>query len=59
MARNINMDSDLYSILVLKAWFVVILVIAILGNRELVRGDNEHTGRKLAVDNNPGTSKLD
>ena len=55
MARNINMDSDLYSILVQKAWFVVILVIAILGNGELVRGDNEHAGRKLAVDNNPGT----
>ena len=55
MARNINMHGDVYSFLFQKAWFVVILVIAILGNGELLRGDNEHAGKKLAVDNDPGT----
>lgn len=49
------MVSDPDSIVVQKAWLVVVLVIAILGNWELVKGDNEHAGRKLVVHSNPGT----
>ena len=55
MAIKISMDAALESILVLKARLVVVLVIAILGNWEVAKGNNEHTGRKFAVDNNPGT----
>ena len=55
MAIKISMDAALESILVLKARLVVDLVIAILGNWEVAKGNNEHTARKFAVDNNPGT----
>ena len=55
MAIKISMDAALESILVLKARLVVVLVIAILGNWEVAKGNNEHTARKYAVDNNPGT----
>ena len=49
------MGDALYSILVPKAWLVIVLVFGILGNWKLAKGDNEHAERKLAVDNNPGT----
>ena len=49
------MDDAVHSILVPKAWLVVVLVFGILGNWKLAEGDNEHVGRKLDVDDNPGT----
>ncbi|GMY34397.1 trna wybutosine-synthesizing protein 2/3/4 [Fagus crenata] len=47
------MDDAVHSILVPKAWLVVVLVFGILGNWKLAEGDNEHAGRKLDVDDNP------
>ena len=50
------MDYTIELIFVLKAWHVVVLVIGILGNWKLAKGDNiEHVGRKL-VDYVPGMS---
>ena len=49
MPIKIIMDDALDSVLVLKAWLVVVLVIGILGNWKLVKGDNEHVGRKLVA----------
>ena len=49
------MDDAVHSILVPKAWLVVVLVFGILGNWKLAEVDNEHAGRKLDVDDNPGT----
>ena len=49
------MDYALELIFVLRAWRVVVLVIGILGNWKLAKGDNEHAGRKL-VDHVPGMS---
>ncbi|KAL0010250.1 hypothetical protein SO802_005358 [Lithocarpus litseifolius] len=58
MPIKIIMDDALDSVLVLKAWLVVVLVIGILGNWKLVKGDNEHVGRKL-VDHVPGFISID
>ena len=55
MPIKIIMDYALELIFILKALRVVVLVIGILGNWKLAKGDNEHAGRKL-VDNVPGMS---
>ena len=55
MPIKIIMDYALELIFVLKAWRVFVLVIGILGNWKLAKGDNEHAGRKL-LDNVPGMS---
>ncbi|KAK4595077.1 hypothetical protein RGQ29_018720 [Quercus rubra] len=52
------MDYALELIFVLKARRVVVLVIGILGNWKLAKGDNEHVGRKL-VDHVPGFISID
>ncbi|KAF3961496.1 hypothetical protein CMV_013895 [Castanea mollissima] len=52
------MDYTLQFIFVLKAWRVVVLVISILGNWKVAKGDNEHAGRKL-VDHAPGFISID
>ena len=41
----------------MKAWHVVVLVIGILGNWKVAKGDNELAGRKL-VDHVPGISLI-
>ena len=51
------MDYALELIFILKALRVVFLVIGILGNWKVAKGDNEHAGRKL-VDNVPGMSSI-
>ena len=55
MPIKIIMDYALELIFILKALRVVVLVIGILGNWKLAKGDNEHAGRKL-VDYVPGMS---
>ena len=57
MPIKIIMDYALELIFILKAWRVFVLVIGILGNWKLAKGDNEHAGRKL-VDNVPGMSSI-
>ncbi|KAL0010247.1 hypothetical protein SO802_005355 [Lithocarpus litseifolius] len=52
------MDYALELIFILKAWRVFVLVIGILGNWKVAKGDNEHAGRKL-VDNVPGFISID
>ncbi|XP_050285803.1 putative leucine-rich repeat receptor-like serine/threonine-protein kinase At2g19230 isoform X2 [Quercus robur] len=58
MPIKIIMDYALELIFILKAWCVVVLVIGILGNWKLAKGDNEHAGRKL-VDHVPGFISID
>ena len=55
MPIKIIMDYALELIFILKAWRVFVLVIGILGNWKVAKGDNEHAGRKL-LDNVPGMS---
>ena len=41
------MDDALESILVPKAWLVVVLVLSIFVDWKLAKGDNDQVGRKL------------
>ena len=43
----ISMDDALESILVPKAWLVVVLVLSIFVDWKLAKGDNDQVGRKL------------
>ena len=54
MMKN-SKDGARESALVLKAWLVSVLVIAILGSAKQDAGNNEHSVRKLVADEHPGT----
>ena len=54
MMKN-SKDGARESTLVLKAWLVSVLVIAILGSAKQDAGNNEHSVRKLVADEHPGT----
>ena len=55
MLKTSIIDDARESALVLKAWLVSVLVIAILGSAKQDAGNNEHSVRKLVADEHPGT----
>ncbi|GMY34440.1 putative leucine-rich repeat receptor-like protein kinase, partial [Fagus crenata] len=59
MMKTSIIDDARESALVLKAWLVSVLVIAILGSAKQDAGNNEHSVRKLVADEHPGFINID
>ena len=55
MPLQISMHDALESIMNLRAWLVFVLLISILDNLKLAKGDSTEHARRRLVDQTPGT----
>ncbi|KAK7857064.1 putative leucine-rich repeat receptor-like protein kinase [Quercus suber] len=59
MPIQISMHDALESIMVLRAWLVFVLLIGILDNLKLAKGDGTEHARRRLVDQTPGFISID